>query len=139
MPDDALEVRQRDADWNREILPAAGCDSHVLSKNWCPLLRRDCDKVDAASAALTDDGSSVCGLDILDPIGFRPEHRYEIMLTFDASDPHGVRPSAAGCATTDFQNRLESRRQPKSGPPTSKAVDPPAKTCRPPVAVKQSH
>src|SRR5439155_10781681 len=42
---DRLEVRKRRADGEREVLPAARRDSHVLSKDRCPLFRRYCDEV----------------------------------------------------------------------------------------------
>lgn len=50
-----------------------------------------------------------------------------------------VRASAPGRATTNFEDGLDSRRQPKPGPPTPNTIDPPAKACRAPLAIKQPH
>ena len=121
------------------MLSAARRDSHVLSEDRCPLFRRHCDEVNAASASLTDNGVALRGLDILHPIRFRAEHRYEVTFAFHGGDHHGVRSCAAGCATMNFEGGLEARRQPEAGPPARKPVDLPAKARRAPVAVKQPH
>ena len=73
-PGDRLEVGHRRADGKREVLSAARRDSHVLSEDRCPLFRRHCDEVNAASASLTDDRGAMCGFNILHPIRFWAEH-----------------------------------------------------------------
>src|SRR4029434_5685283 len=137
MPGDRIEVGQRRADGEREVLSAAQRDSHVLSEDGCPLLRRHCHEANAASASLADHCVAMRGFDVLYPIGPRAEHRYEITFALDSGDHDGGRASAAGCATLNFEDGLEHRRQPEAGPPASKPIDPPAKTRRAPVAVKQ--
>src|SRR5262249_40380412 len=137
--DDRLEVRQRRADRKRKVLPAAQRDSHVFPKDWGPLLRRHCDEVNFLPAPVTDNGVAVCSLDILDPSGIRSEHGHQITSAFEGYDRYRVRASAAGCTTTHLKGCLKARRQPEAGPPTPKPVDPSAKMCRAPVAVKQPH
>src|SRR5437588_5735020 len=101
-PGDRLEVWQRRADGEREVLSAARRDSHVLSEDGCPLLQRHCHEVNAASASMTDNGVALRGLDILHPIRFQAEHRYEVTFALHGGDHHGVRAYAAGCATMNF-------------------------------------
>src|SRR5438552_12128549 len=134
-----LEIGQRRADGEREVLAAAQRDAHVLAEDGCPLLRRHRHEANAAMAPLADYGVAMRGLDVLHPIRPRAEHRYEVMFALHGGDHHGDRASAAGCAATDFEGGLEPRRQPDAGPPARKPVDPPAKARRAPVAVKQPH
>jgi hypothetical protein len=107
---DYLELGQRCANRHRKVLSAARCNSHVLSEDWCPLLRRHCHKVNGASASLPDNGFAVRGFDVFHPIRPRAEHRYEVTFTLHGGDHPGIRASTAGCATTDFEDSLELRR-----------------------------
>ena len=62
---DRLEVRKRRADGEREMLPAARRDSHVLSKDRCPLFGRYGDEVNEAPASLADNGFATRSFDVL--------------------------------------------------------------------------
>jgi hypothetical protein len=121
------------------VLSAARRDSHVLSEDGCPLLRRHCHEMNTASASLTDNGVALRGLDILHPIRFRAEHRDEVTFALHGGDYHGVRACAAGYATMNFEGGLELRWQSEARPSARKPVDPPAKAGRAPVAVEQPH
>ena len=92
------------------------------------MLRRNYHEVNTAAGSLTDNGVAMRGLNILHPIRFRAEHRYEVTFALHGCDHQRVRASATGCATVDFEGRLELRRQPEAGPPARKSVDPPSKT-----------
>ena len=93
---DRLEVGQRRADGQREVLSAARRDAHVLSQDWCPLLRRHCHEVNGPSTSVADDGVAMRCLDVLHPIRPRAEHRYEVTFALHGGDHDGVRASAAG-------------------------------------------
>src|SRR5215467_8033561 len=99
------------------MMSAADSDSHVFSEDRCPLLWRHCHKVNAASSSLTNKGVAIRSLDILHPIGFRTEHRYEETLAVHGGDDHGNRASAPGLAAFNFEGCLELRRQPEARPP----------------------
>src|SRR5512133_1112631 len=92
---DRLEVGQRRADGEREVLSAARCDAHVLPQDWCPLLRWHCHEVNGPSTSLTDHGVTMRSLDVLHPIRPRTEHRYLVTAARHGGDHHWIRASAA--------------------------------------------
>ena len=104
---------------------AAERNLHVFTQDWRSLLRRHCDKMNAGSTSLPNKAVAIGGLDVLHPIGPRAEHGYEVAFALDSGYNHRGQASAVGCTPANFEGRLESRWEPKAGPPTLKPVDPP--------------
>jgi hypothetical protein len=92
----------------------------------------------AASASLMDNGIALRGVGILHPIRFRAEHRDEVLFALHGGDHNGVRAYAPGCATSNFEGRLEPGRHPEARPPAIQAIRPPAQAGRAPFAVEES-
>jgi transposase InsO family protein len=75
---DRLELGQRCAYGEREVLSAARRDSHVLAEDWCPPLRRHRHEVNRASASLADNGVAMRRFDVFRPVRVGAEHRYQV-------------------------------------------------------------
>jgi len=61
-----------------EVMSAADCNSNILLEDGCPLLRWHQLEMNVVASPLTNEGITMGSLDILNPFGFRAEHRDEI-------------------------------------------------------------
>ena len=77
---DLLELRQRLVDNHRQVVAPSRRDAHVLAEDGSPFGRGYTNEVDGALESVTEDGIAMSGLDVLDPIRPRAEHRNQVLF-----------------------------------------------------------
>ena len=78
------------------------------------------------------------GIEVVDPIGNRAEHRDDVLFPGHSGNDYGVRAHATRHTIADFKSDPGPRWQADAGQPTEELADPVTQPGRPAVAIEQA-